>query len=182
MRVSNKSFLIFLVLPALLFVACTHKFQKELEEVEQMQIKVQGVKDTFETIDPNKIDEAFAEYNMLMAQIKQFFVPDSITHEQSMLIDNYKGLKKGAQSFKGDYGNLKNNITLLETQLEKLKSDFENNAIAPENCETFLNHERNNVELIQKNLGTLVFNYEFVLTAQDSLAPKIKSLLFKDVQ
>jgi predicted nucleic acid-binding Zn-ribbon protein len=167
-------------LALVLITSCSNKFQKEIDEVTQMQVKVKGVEDSFNSLDPKKIDEAFAEYNIIMGQIKTYYNPDSITHEQSQLMDNYKGIKKGAKSFSSDYANLKNNITLLNTQLEKLKTDFENESVTPENTETFLNHERNNVELVQQNLSTLIFNYDFVLTAHDSLAPKVKSLIFNN--
>jgi hypothetical protein len=178
----KNSFLIFCLFFVIfvLLNSCSNKFQKEIDEVVQMQVKVKGVEESFNKLNPKIIDEAFAEYNMIMGQIKTYYNPDSVTHDESLLIDNYKGIKKGVGSFSSDYANLKNNITLLNTQLEKLKTDFENESVTPENIETFLNHERNNVELVQQNLSTLVFNYDFVLTAHDSLAPKVKSLIFNN--
>lgn len=178
----KKQLSFFFLLTTIIFLmnSCANKYQKEIDEVVQMQVKAKGVEDSFNTIDPKKIEEAFAEYNMIMGQIKMYYNPDSITHEQSQLMDNYKGIKKGAKSFQSDYTNLKNNISLLITQLEKLKTDFENESVVPENSETFLNHERNNIELVQQNLSTLLFNYEFVIMAHDSLAPKVKSLIFQN--
>jgi hypothetical protein len=165
-----------------LLVSCTHKYEQEIIEVEKMQVTLAGVIDTFEALEPEKVDAAFAEHEMLMGQIKKYFSPDSITHEISLTLDNYKAIKKGAKSFNKDYSQLKENIFLQKDQLEKLKLDLSNKAIDETKVQDYLEHEKKQISLLQQNLGTLVFNYDIVLTTQESLAPAVKSLIFNNGQ
>jgi hypothetical protein len=174
----------YFIILSLLFtlISCSHKYEKEISEVEKIEVTIAGVIDTFEMLEPEKIDAAYSEYEMLMGQIKKYFSPDSITHEISLTLDNYKAIKKGAKSFKSDYKQLKENIYLQKDQLEKLKLDLVNKAIDETKIMEYLDHEKNQVDLLQQNLGTLVFNYDMVLTTQENLAPEVKSLIFNNGQ
>jgi predicted nucleic acid-binding Zn-ribbon protein len=159
-----------ITLSVLFFASCKHAYEKE------------SVIATFEGLEPEKVDKAFDEYEQLMTQIKKYYSPDSITHEISLTLDNFKALKKGAKSFKSDYNQLKENIYLEKEQLEKLKLDLTNKAVDETKVQEYLAHEQNHVDVLQQNLGTLVFNYDIVLTTQETLAPKVKSLIFNNGQ
>lgn len=170
------------VIGFLLFTNCSNQFEKELDQVEEMQLTLKGINNSFIAMDTSKIQVAFDAYNQNVTQIEKYYNPDTVIKENIDLLGVYKGVKSGAKSFSKDYEKLAQNIALMENQLNTLKNDIENNAQPKDSIKKFIIHEQKNLEIVQSNMGTLLYNYEHVLTIHDTLAPKVMSLLFENAE
>lgn len=162
--------------------SCGNSYKEEIKEVEEMQQVLQGVKQTYSQVDVEKVTFAMETYVKNMNQIKTYYKPDSTDEKVTSLLNFYKGIKHSAKGFEDEYTAVGLNIEFLESQLATLKTDLENNAEFNDSLDIFLQNERENLELLNQNVGTLVYNYDFVVSVHDSLAAKVQNILLQNVE
>lgn len=176
---------IYFSIAALLIFAvtsCSNPYEKEIKEVEEMQKVLTGVKTTYQTIELEKVTYAKDTYTKNMEQIKTYYKPDSIDMNVVQLLDFYKGVKKSAKGFEEDYNKLGEKIEFIDHQLTTLKNDLENKIDMKDSIAIFISNEQKNIEILQKNIGTIIYNYDYVTQVHDSISSKVQSILIQNVE
>ena len=87
-----------------------------------------------------------------MDKISKYHESDSIDYEFSHTLNLYKGIKKKGKNLNENHSKNKRNIELLISQLEKLKSDIQNNAIQTDSIQGFIDFETKNIQVFKKNI------------------------------
>lgn len=162
--------------------SCSNPYEKEIKEVEEMQVILSGIKSTYQTIELEKVVYAKETYAKNMEQIQTYYKPDSVDVDVVNLLDFYKGVKKSAKGFEEDYKVLGEKIEFIDHQLVTLKNDLENNIDLKDSIAIFLGNEHQNIEVLQKNIGTIIYNYDFVTQVHDSISNKVQSILIQNVE
>lgn len=174
---------IVIVLAMLFFVSCSHnEYTKEIATVEEMQTILTGVKQTYNQIEVDKVAYALETYEKNISEVKTHFKQDSIDLNTAKLLDFYEGVKKSAKGFEGDYSTIGVNIEFLDNQLNTLKQDMINDAEFNDSLAHFIQSEQKSLDLLRENIGTLVYNYDYVVNVHDSIASKVQQLLLKNVE
>jgi hypothetical protein len=161
---------------------CGNPYEKEIKEVEEMQVVLTSVKASYETIELEKVVYAKDSYTKNMNQIQAYYKPDSMDMNVVQLLDLYKGVKKSAKGFEDDYHMLGEKIEFIDHQLVTLKNDLENNIDLKDSIDIFLSNERKNIEVLQKNIGTIIYNYDYVTKVHDSISNKVQAILIQNVE
>lgn len=168
---------------ALVFLtSCSNPYEKEIKEVEELQQILAGVKQTFGTIEVTKVTYARETYEKNMSQIKLYYNPDTIDYNVVNMLDFYKGVKKSSKGFEEEYFIIEENIKFVENQLNILKIDMENKANFKDDLTIYIQNERSNIEQLQNNLATMIYNYEYIVSTHDTIASKVNSILFQNVE
>ncbi len=179
----TAKFLTFYSLMALLFLSsCSNPYEKEIKEVHELQEVLKGVKQTFGTIELEKVTFAKETYEKNIAQIKKYYNPDTIDYNVVNMLDFYKGVKKSSKGFEEEYFLIDEKIKFVDNQLKNLKFDLENKIDFKDSLAIFIQNERSNIELLQNNLATMIYNYEYIVSTHDSIAAKVNSILFQNVE
>jgi len=167
-----------IIILSVVLTACgSSNFTEEIKEVEELETNLQLLQNTFNQIDTIKVVEAKKAYKQNMVSIKNYFVPDTVNTEFTRMMNDYKNIKVGTRNFASEYKVNKANIALLKTQLAKLKTDLENDAVEADSAASFIDFERINLEKLNESVGTLVYNCETVVNIHDTLTPKIIDLV-----
>jgi len=178
-----KLLIVGLTILSLTFTSCNEsKFENELKEVQEMQEVLDGVKLTYSNVDISKADNAFSTYEKNMNQISKYYHPDSIPMDVYGLIDFYKGVKKNNKSVQRDYKLIGEHIVVVEQQLSDLASDLEEGLVPEDSIVNFLKNEHNNLQIVQDNVGTLVYSYEYMISVHDSVAVQMQDIVLKNVK
>ncbi len=175
--------LILLGLIFIFLISCDgSKYDKELKEVKEMQQVLDGVKLTYANVDISKADNAFSTYEKNMNQISTYYHPDSIPMDVYGLIDFYKGVKKNNKSVQREYKLIGEHIGVVDEQLRNLASDLKGGLIHEDSIVNFLENEHNNLQIVQDNVGTLVYSYEYMIAIHDSVAVQMQNILLNNVK
>lgn len=165
-----------------LFTSCANPYLEEIEKVEAMQDVLSGVKQTYAQVELSKVNFAMETYLKNMKQIKMYYAPDTVNEEVTNLINFYKGIKHSAKGFEDEYFAVGMQIEFMDKQLSTLVNDLENKADFQDSLDIFLQNEQNNLDDLSKNVGTLLYNYDFVISVHDSLATKVQNILLENVE
>ncbi len=179
MKISNITYIIFLTLT---LISCGNPYEKEIKEVEELQVILSGVKSSYETIELEKVIYAKENYAKNMKQIENHQIIDSTVINVDNLLDFYKGVKQSAKGFEDDYKMIGEKIEFVDHQLTTLKNDLENNIDLKDSIDIFISNETKNIEILQKNIGTMMYNYDYVINVHDSITSKVQSLLLQNVE
>lgn len=166
----------------MLMISCANPYEKEMKEVEDMQEVLTGVKQSYSQVDIAKVNFAFESYLKNMEQIKTYYKPDSIDTNVTKLINFYKGIKHSAKGFEDEYVAVGMQIEFIENQLNTLHTDMENKADFNDSLSNFIANEHQNLDELSKNVGTLLYNYDFIITTHDSVASKVQNILLQNVE
>jgi hypothetical protein len=178
----KNAYLIIVILITTFLSSCTNPYEKEIKEVEEMQLILAGVKQSYQTIDLEKVSFAKESYEKNMKQIQTYYNPDTIDQNVVNLLDFYKGVKKSAKGFEDEYQQIGERIIFLENQLGNLKTDLENKIDMKDSLSIFLSNEHKNIEVLQQNIGTILYNYDFVVNVHDTISSKVQSIIIKNVE
>lgn len=170
------------VMIAMLMISCANPYENEIKEVEGMKEVLSGVKQSYSQVDIAKVNFAFESYLKNMDQIKTYYKPDSMDTSVTKLINFYKGIKHSAKGFEDEYIAVGMQIEFIENQLNTLQTDMENKADFNDSLAIFLENEHHNLDELSKNVGTLVYNYDFIVTTHDSVATKVQNILLQNVE
>ncbi|MCB9188292.1 MAG: hypothetical protein H6599_03315 [Flavobacteriales bacterium] len=171
-----------MILLTLLSVSCGNPYEKEIKEVTEMQEVLIGVKQTYSQVDIAKVNFAMESYLKNMDQIKTYYKPDSIDQNITNLINFYKGIKISAKGFEDEYFAVGIQIEFIDKQLNTLKKDMENNADFNDSLSIFLENEHKNLEELSGEIGTLMYNYDYIISVHDSVASKVQNILLENVE
>ncbi len=163
-------------------ISCANPYEEEMERVEGMQEVLSGVKQTYAQVDIDKVNYAMEMYVKNMNQIQTYYKPDSIDQNVTELINFYKGVKHSAKGFEDEYYAVGMQIEFIEKQLSTLHADMENKAEFNDSLDVFLANEQTNLDELSKNVGTLLYNYDFVISVHDSVAAKVQNILLENVE
>ena len=164
-----------LILLFTLFInACSVDNSKELKQVDELSIKVKLLKTTLEDVDMEKVKLAKQTYKDNMLQISKYYQSDTIIYDVANTLNNYKGIKKTGKNIDEKYKDNQENVELLISQLEKLKTDIENNAIVADSIQNFIDFETENVKKLSDNIGTFVVDCAYLIETHDTYAEKVK--------
>lgn len=178
-----KHILVSVLALSLTLLSCKNdKFEKEIKDVKQMREVLEGVKLTYSKVDISKADNAFSTYENNMNQIRTYYHPDSIPVDVSNLIGFYKGVKKSNKSVQSDYKLIGEHIIVVEKQLNDLVFDIEEGLVPEDSLKSFLENEHNNLQIVQDNVGTLVYSYEYMVAIHDSVSVQIQNIVLKNVK
>jgi hypothetical protein len=172
----------FITLIIVTISSCSNPYEKEIKEVEDLQVILSGVKSTYKTIELEKVIYAKETYTKNMDQIQTYYKPDSVEKDVVGLINFYKGVKNSAKGFEDDYKMIGEKIEFVDHQLTTLKNDLENNIDLKDSIKIFISNEKKNIEILQKNIGTMIYNYDYVVNVHDSIANKVQSILIQNVE
>lgn len=168
---------------ALVFLtSCANPYENEIKEVEELQQILTGVKQTFGTIEVTKVTYAKETYEKNMSQIKMYYNPDSIDYNVVYMLDFYKGVKVSSKGFEEEHALINQKINFVDNQLKNLKVDLENKIDFKDSLAIFIQNERSNIELLQSNVSTMIYNYEYIVSTHDTIASKVNSILFQNVE
>lgn len=167
---------------ALLVVSCTNPYKEEIQDVQEMKEVLDGVKQSYNQVDIAKVNFAMETYIKNMEQIKTYYKPDSVDLDVTGLINFYKGIKHSAKGFEDEYYAVGMQIEFIENQLNTLLTDMENKADFNDSLDIFIENEHNNLNDLSENVGTLLYNYDFIITTHDSVATKVQNILLQNVE
>lgn len=167
---------------ALLMISCANPYEKEIEEVEGMQEVLTGAKQTYSQVDIEKVSFAMETYVKNMEQIKKYYAPDTIDKNITDLLNFYKGIKHSAKGFKEEYNAIGMHLEFTDKQLSTLYTDLNNEADFKDSLELFIQNEHENLEALNQNIGTLLYNYDFIVTVHDSVSTKVQNILLQNVE
>jgi hypothetical protein len=168
---------------AIVFLAsCSNPYEKEIKEVEDLQEVLIGVKHTYSSIEVTKVTYPRQTSEKNMSQIKMYYNPDTIDYNVVDMLDFYKGVKKSAKGFEEEYNLIGQKINFIDNQLKTLKVDLENKIDFKDSLAIFIENERSNIEMLQNNLATMVYNYDYIVSTHDTIAHKVNSILFQNVE
>lgn len=179
MRIWNLNVVLFIIV---FLTSCTNPYSEETQELEGLQEVLTGVKQTYGQVDIAKVKFAMESYSKNMDQIKTYYKPDSIDQNITNLINFYKGIKHSAKGFEDEYYAVGMQIEFIEKQLSTLKKDMENNADFKDSLSIFLENEHKNLDALSADIGTLMYNYDFIINVHDSVASKVQNILLENVE
>ncbi len=178
-----KTFYITLLVGLVFLVnSCANPYEKEIKDVEEMQEILTGIQSSYETIELEKVIYAKETYSKNMEQIQKYYQPDTVDVNVANLLDFYKGVKKSAKGFEDDYQKIGEKIEFIDHQLTTLKNDLDNGIDMKDSVSIFLSNEHKNIETLQKNIGTILYNYDFIVNVHDSISNKVQAILIKNVE
>lgn len=164
---------LYLVIASFLAFSCTSHFTEEIKQVEEMQKKVATAKVEFDAIDINRVAVAKDQYTSDIAVFKHKYKPDTIDQAQARLVNHYKYIKSGAKIVLGKYANIKNDLEISESQLEKLIYDMEHNLGTSEEMRKYAESERIRGSEVVSNVRHMKIAHDKMIQIYDSLSPKI---------
>lgn len=176
----NFAYSVVLMIAALM-VSCANPYEEEMKEVEGMQDVLSGVRQTYSQVDIAKVNYAVETYLKNMEQIQQYYKPDSIDNNVVNLINFYKGIKHSAKGFEDEYLAVGIQIEFMDNQLKTLYTDMENKYHFNDSLEIFLKNEQANLEKLNTDVGTLLYNYDYIISVHDSVATKVQNILLENV-
>lgn len=154
--------------------SCAQKNAEELKELDEVQVKLTALKETFEDVDMKAVKNARDTYKENMSQIKQHYRSDTIEMTFGITLNHYKGIKKAGKNIDQLHLNYANDLSVMETQLNNLKTDIVNNSWKKDSIKSFVDFERTKVEELGDNIGTFIVNCEYIIQVHDSLADKVR--------
>lgn len=163
-----------LIFSLLLFTGCTSKYSEEIKEVEELQLRVKSLKNTFDEVDIDRVNMARKAYKENMIQIEKFYQQDTIEIDFGNTLNHYKGIKKAGKNIDQLYLNYTSDLTKMETQLYNLKTDISNNSWEEDSLKNFIKFESEKLETLGDNIGTFVLNCEYIINTHDSLSDKVR--------
>ena len=165
---------IFLIIfGALLLFSCTSSFKEEIEKAKEMKDKVDLAKTEFDAIDINKVAIAKDQYTTDIAVFKHKYMPDTINQAQANMVSHYKYIKKGAKTVLGKYADIKNDLEISESQLEKLIFDMKHESLTSEEVEKYMESERMRNSEVISNVRNMKITHDKLIQIYDALSPKI---------
>lgn len=168
---------IYIIFSTLMFFACQSKYKEEISQAKEMKERVEKAKDEFNKIDINKVAIAKDQYTYDISVFKHKYMPDTIDQAQANMISHYKYIKKGAKTVLGKYADIKNDLEISESQLEKLIFDMENESWSDEEVAKYLEQERLRSSEVAANVRNMKETHDNLLKIYDSLAPKVKPIV-----
>ena len=112
-----------------------------------------------------------------MSQIKKYYYTDTVEKEFVQLMNAYKGIKKGGKGLSNQAENINANLTTMKQQLNYLKSDLENQLIMEDSALLFISIEERNLSLLKESITSYILDCDAILTLDDSLSFKVRSLI-----
>ena len=168
------SYFIFLFFSINYISSCSTNNEKEIKSVEELSIKVKLLQSTFESVNMDDVKFAINTYKINMDKISKYHESDSIDYDFSHTLNLYKGIKKKGKNLNENHTKNKKNIELLISQLEKLKSDIQSNAIQTDSIQGFIDFETKNMTKLSDDIGTFVTDCEYILETHNTYAEKVR--------
>jgi len=161
------------------FFSCENPFEKEIVQVESMQIQLNECEEMVAPLDANKVREMYNEYGKIMAVIKKKYVSDSVAVDQKFgqMSNLYKGVKR-IKGFGVSKENILEEIAFSKTQLENLKDDLVHKDIEnPDTIKSYILLEHDALTEIKVASHNLKSNYTALLSVQDTVYPYMKAVV-----
>jgi len=174
LKYMSKEFLFLLVI---LFVSCTANLNEQLNTVSELEFELLSLESSYNTVDQQKVGDAISEYKHNMSQIKKYYYTDTVEKEFVQLMNAYKGIKKGGKGLSNQAENINANLTTMKQQLNYLKSDLENQLIMEDSALLFISNEERNLSLLKESITSYILDCDAILTLDDSLSFKVRSLI-----
>ena len=168
---------LYIILTSFLMLSCASHFTEEIQQMEEMQEKVGAAKNEFDAIDINKVALAKDQYTSDIAVFKHKYKPDTIDQAQARLVNHYKYIKSGAKIVLGKYANIKNDLEISESQLEKLIYDMEHNLGTTEEISKYVEAERVRGAEVVSNVRQMKIAHDKMIQIYDSLSPRISIIV-----
>lgn len=160
-----------------LLTACSSSYQEEINQAKEMKQKVIQAKTEFDEIDINKVAIAKDQYTSDIAVFKHKYVPDTINQAQANMISHYKYIKKGAKVVLSKYADIKNDLEISESQLEKLIYDMEHELWTKEEVQKYMEEERLRSSEVVSNVRNMKETHDKLIQIYDSLSPQVTRIV-----
>lgn len=161
------------ILLAILFSACTSKYEAEIEQAKEMKQKVELAKEELNQVDINEVAQAKDQYTQDIAVFKHKYKPDTVNQAEANMMTTYKYIKKGAKVVIGSYQDVKKDVELSESQLEKLIYDMEHELWDENEVKTYMKEEMERGAEVISNVKNMKETHDKLIQIYDSLSPKV---------
>lgn len=168
---------LYLAIISVLTFSCTSAYTEEIKQAKEMKEKIILAKSEFDEIDINKVAIAKDQYTSDINVFKHKYKPDTINQAQANMVSQYKYIKSGSKVVLGQYANMKNDLEISNSQLEKLIYDMEHELWTAEEVEKYMEEERLRSSEVVSNVQNMKQSHDKLLQIYDSLSPKIKPIV-----
>ncbi len=157
---------------AVLF-ACKNKNNiSKINSIDSLKNVLTSVSNKLAEIDSQKIYQMYKEYQNNSVQIKIYF-NDKKGNGVWENITQYGVINDPLSQFVDNRGSYLNQIQNSKKQLENLKNDIENNAIAEKQFNIYFKQESDNIKKLDNQVGIAVDQTKSIISLFDTLNPKI---------
>ncbi len=137
----KKYFYGFLIL---VFAACgKSKYSAQINILDSLKIEAESARNLFNKIDTVKMISISKEAIGALAELKKYYLPDSIDLKIGGMIDYYRTFRSSGAKFNLQRIRVKKEIPYTIGQLESLLTDLKNNSLKSEDAEKFFFIEKN---------------------------------------
>ncbi len=165
------------VLVFFLFLGGCHNYDKEIQQIEVLESRLDSVSDQITVIDTSRVNECHQILKSYVSSIQEKH-SDKLSKDQGFMYASYKRIKKSLSRFNRTYYHTKNQIDTTALQLQRLKHDLKNGSIDDaQKIEKYLSDEHKINKEIVDEIPRLIKWYETSTEAFDELHPKMKHLL-----
>ena len=170
----NKIILLF---SFFLFFSCASNSKEQLVKVSELEFDLISLENSFHSVDKQKVDDAIKAYKHNMSQIKKYYYTDTVEKEFVQLMNSYKAIKRGGKGLSNELENINSNLTTMKQQLSYLKSDLENQLLVKDSALLFISNEERNLNLLNEKITNYIIECDAILSLDDSLSIKVRSLI-----
>lgn len=163
------------LLSTLLLLSCSSIDQNALNNVEQLEKRVDNLQKEFSNIDHAALKNAKKQYDESLYYIKKYYYKDTIDTQFMNSLDYYKNIKISTKVINKNKDLISENFEVVNSQLSILTEDLNNTAIQGEKLKEALANETNNVNQLDSLVTYYSQNAETVLFVHDSIAGFIKN-------
>lgn len=154
--------------------SCNSANKEAINQVVEIQSKVLELKNTFEAVDIKKLTNAKKQYDESIALVKRYYYKDTIDVQFMNSLDYYRNIKSSHKVILKNKLIIKDNLAIVEEELNHLRTDLENNSIQGEQLSEALKNEQDNLFKLDSTITLYSQNAALILFVHDSIAGYVK--------
>lgn len=167
---------------ALLSTSCIKtNFKKEIAQVDSLQLILTSHNLSIDTINVVFFDSVAKHSKAILEELHEYYDTrgEELALEDGIAFGNFKAVKKGVKNFPERLENIKKELNYSQTQLSALKHDMEESAIEKDLAKTYFEEEKHAIDILSKEISSLVEGLSFAAARYDKMLPEIKQKMEK---
>lgn len=170
------------LLITLTIFSCSSNFgsssnENELNEVEDLQRKLNALEFSFNSIDTVAVEAALRRYKENLTMIKKYY-NDTVDKEFVHLMNRYKGIKKAGKNIsKKDRKDIFTNLKITKNQLHNLSLDLDAGILPQDSIAYFIKMEGDKIIKLNNDISNYILICDEVTHLDTTLSSKVKGLI-----
>lgn len=153
------------------------KYSKQISEIDSCMTVLDTIELRYYEIDFNGLDSLVKNILQNEADIKKYYVSDTIYQDLAKNLNKCKGIRKYFGDVKKDQIEFHEEIKALKGQFENLKTDISNGTLKEDQMNQYLTNEKSDLDLLNRSFSEFYERYEKALVVEEVCLPMVDNFV-----